>query len=126
MSAYWPHRASKVRPESLHAPLRLRGVVIRTVRYVHPEPPGWVLPTNVKEFKQQYQRDISVLFNHLTVLVQRICHERDTARTQLGAAHEIIDNLEEQVMELNLDLNVARTTPATTTPVCVVTVTEPS
>jgi hypothetical protein len=66
----------------------------------------------VEEFKRQYEVDAADLFNHIAVLVQRIRLERDTARTQLAAANETIDNLEEQVTRLNLDLNIARAAPA--------------
>ncbi|KAH0602477.1 uncharacterized protein H6S33_008816 [Morchella sextelata] len=59
------------------------------------------------------------LFNNIAVLVQRIRHERDPARTQLAAANETIDNLEEQVTQVNLDLNVARaaSAPAVSAPI---------
>ncbi|KAH0603989.1 uncharacterized protein H6S33_007020 [Morchella sextelata] len=79
-----------------------------------------------EEFKRQYDVDASDLFNHIAVLIQRIRHERDTTRTQLAAAHETIDNLEEQVTQLNLDLNVARAAPAPTAPVPVVAAPPPT
>ncbi|KAH0606495.1 uncharacterized protein H6S33_003329 [Morchella sextelata] len=69
-------------------------------------------PNDVEEFKRQYEVDAADLFNHIAVLVQRIHHERDTTRTQLTAANETIDNIEEQVTQLNLDLNFTRAAPA--------------
>jgi hypothetical protein len=91
-----------------------------------PDLPTWVSPNDIEEFKPQYKNDAAALFDHIAVLVQRIRHERDTSHTQFAAAHEIIDNLEEQVTQLNLDLNVARATPASTVPVPIVTAPQPT
>jgi hypothetical protein len=85
-----------------------------------PDTAPWLPPNDVEEFQRQYKNDAAALFNHIAVFVQRIRHERDTARTQLAAGHEIIDNFEEQVTQLNLDLNVARAAPAPTIFVSVV------
>ncbi|KAH0606068.1 uncharacterized protein H6S33_004525 [Morchella sextelata] len=77
-----------------------------------PDPPTWAPPNDVEEFKRQYEVDAAGLFNNIAVLVQRIRLQRDTLNTQLTAANETIDNLEEQVTQLNLNLNVARAAPA--------------
>ncbi|KAH0612464.1 uncharacterized protein H6S33_008844 [Morchella sextelata] len=66
------------------------------------DPPAWVPPKDIEEFKQ-----------------------KDTARTQFATNHETIDNLEEQVTQLNLDLNLARAAPAPIITVPVVTFPSP-
>jgi hypothetical protein len=90
------------------------------------DPPIWAPPNDVEEFKRQYEVDAADLFNHIAVLVQRIRHERDTTHTQVAAANETIDNLEEQVTQLNLDLNVARAIPAPTVSVPIATAPPPT
>ncbi|KAH0609708.1 uncharacterized protein H6S33_012254 [Morchella sextelata] len=81
--------------------------------------PTWVRPNDTEEFKRQYKVDASDLFNHIAVLIQIIRNERDTACTKLAAVNETINNFEEQVTQLNLDLNVARTltTPTFSAPI---------
>ncbi|KAH0606065.1 uncharacterized protein H6S33_004522 [Morchella sextelata] len=84
-----------------------------------PNPPTWAPPNDVEEFKRQYEVDAAELFKNIAVLVQRIRLQRDTLSTQFAAANETIDNLEEQVIRLNLDLNVAHAASAPTVAVLV-------
>ncbi|KAH0606496.1 uncharacterized protein H6S33_003330 [Morchella sextelata] len=79
-----------------------------------PDPPAWAPSNDVEGFRQQYEADSAELFNNIAALVQRVRFQRDTLHTQCTTANETIDNLEEQVIRLNLDLNVARATPAST------------
>ncbi|KAH0604186.1 uncharacterized protein H6S33_007217 [Morchella sextelata] len=86
----------------------------------------YLLPNNIEEFKQKYKVEATVLFNHNAILTQRISHERDTTHTQLAATHETIDNLEEQLIQLNLDLNIARAASTFTVSVPIVAAPPPS
>ncbi|KAH0605158.1 uncharacterized protein H6S33_005140 [Morchella sextelata] len=79
-----------------------------------PDPPVWAAPNDVEGFRRMYEADPVELFNNIATLVQRVRLQRDTLHTQLTAANETIDNLEEQINRLNLDLNVARAAPAPT------------
>ncbi|KAH0603207.1 uncharacterized protein H6S33_008211, partial [Morchella sextelata] len=79
-----------------------------------PDPPVWAPPNDVEGFRQMYEADSAELFNNIATLVQCVRFQRDTLHTQLTAANETIDNLEEQITQLNLNLNVARSAPAPT------------
>ncbi|KAI0992076.1 hypothetical protein K3495_g16110, partial [Podosphaera aphanis] len=76
--------------------------------------PPWDPPSTFEEFTTQYTAGPNNLFRQITALVQRIRHDRDTARTQLTSATQEIETLEEQCNQLNVDLSIARAGHRTT------------
>ncbi|KAF5181718.1 Retrotransposon-derived protein peg10 [Thalictrum thalictroides] len=89
----------------------------------------WIPPSNIEEFRTQFQDNDIDLFNQIGALILRIRTERNDARTQLtktlaeknefqnqlGMAHHNIDTCEEKITRLELELNIARATNNTAT-----------